>query len=301
MTDLGAQRRFFAEEILIASNLQSPALVQALSIIARERFLPPGPWTIRGEADFQSAPRQTPDADPRHVYHNIAVAIDPSRMLFNGAPGLLAMAIDTLALRPGDRVLHVGTALGYYTALMAHCVGATGRVLGLEVDEHLAAEARTRLASHPWVEVRQGDGTAPFSAGPPPRGVCAAGCHETFDAVLVNAGVTHPLPAWLDALAPDGRMILPITATMPHMSSIGKGPLVLMTNSGTEKWPARVAGFVAIYTAVGVRDETINITLGQTLAKTPFAPIKSMRRDAHEQGPTCWLHAPGFCLSLAAA
>jgi protein-L-isoaspartate(D-aspartate) O-methyltransferase len=288
MNDLNALRRFFAEEIQVTSNLKSPAVIEALSTIERERFLPPGPWTIRGEADFQAAPRQTVDADPRHVYHNIAVAIDPSRMLFNGAPGLVAMAIDALTLSPGDHVLHIGTGLGYYTALAAQCVGEGGRVLGIEVDAALAAEASRNLASYPWIDVRHGDGAAPFN--------------ERFDAILVSAGVTHPLSAWLDAMAPDGRMIVPITATMPPMTTIGKGPLVLIANrGGVSTTPARIAGFVAIYTAVGVRDDAINAMLGQAMARAPFAPIKSMRRDAHQQQPSCWLHAAdvaGFCLSL---
>src|SRR5438132_1494969 len=111
MMDLTARRRFYAEEIEMTSNLQSRALVEALATVPREQFLPPGPWAVRGEADFQAPLRHTRDADPRRVYHNIAVGIDPSRMLFNGAPGLLSIAIDALALKPGDRVLHVGTGL----------------------------------------------------------------------------------------------------------------------------------------------------------------------------------------------
>jgi protein-L-isoaspartate(D-aspartate) O-methyltransferase len=80
-------------------------------------------------------------------------------MLFNGVPGLLAMAIDRLGLKPGDRALHLGAATGYYTALMAQWVGESGRILALEVDADLAARAATNLASMPWVEVRQSDGT----------------------------------------------------------------------------------------------------------------------------------------------
>ena len=286
MNDLSAHRRFFAEEIQAVSHLKSTAVISALSTVARERFLPPGPWTIRGEADFQSAPRQTPDADPRHVYHNVAVAIDPARMLFNGAPGLLAMVIDALAPRAGDRVLHIGTGLGYYTALIAECVGDSGRVVGLEVDPALAAAARANLADYPWVDVRDGDGAAPLA--------------NTFDAILVNAGVTHPLPTWLDALRPGGRLMMPLTATMPAMTNIGKGPLVLITNDGSLIWPARVAGFVAIYTALGIRDDSLNTLLGQALGSAPFASLKSFRRDAHERQPTCWLHTADFCLSLTA-
>jgi protein-L-isoaspartate(D-aspartate) O-methyltransferase len=285
MSDLQAQRRFYAEEIQVTSNLKSPAVVEALATVARERFLPPGPWTIRGEADFMSPPRRTADADPRHVYHNVAVGIDPDRMLFNGAPTVVAMAIDSLALKPGDRVLHLGTGLGYYTALIAACIGPEGRVLGIEVDPDLAAAARRNLADRPGVEVRHGDGAGPLD--------------ETFDAILINAGVTHPLPAWLDALAPDGRMIVPLTATTPAMTTIGKGPLVLITNTGNPvRFGAKFAGFVAIYSAIGLRDEATNALLGQSMAKSMFAPIRTLRRDAHTPDASCWLHAADCCVSL---
>ena len=286
MVDLEAQRRFYAEEIQVTSNLKSPALVEALARTAREQFLPPGPWTIRGEADFQAPMRQTADADPRHIYHNIAVAIDASRMLFNGAPGVIAMAIEALALEPGDRVMHLGAGLGYYTALIARCVGSGGRVLGIEVDAALADGARANLAPMPWVEVRAGNGADSFE-GP-------------FDAILINAGVTHPLESWLDALAPRGRIVLPLTATTPAMTTIGKGPLLLLARTDDPAiLSARTIGFVAIYSAIGLRDDAINSQLGQTLGKSPFAPIKTLRRDAHEPTDTCWLHLARCCLALA--
>jgi protein-L-isoaspartate(D-aspartate) O-methyltransferase len=290
MIDIQAQRRYFAEEIQVTANLKSAALVDALAAVARERYLAAGPWTIRGEADFQAPPRQTPDADPRHVYHNIAVAIDPARMLFNGAPGLIAMAIDALMLRPGDRVLHLGTGLGYYTALIATCVGPAGRVLGIEVDGELAAGARANLVDQPHVEIRQGNG--------------AGALDETFDAMLINAGVTHPLHSWIDALAAGGRMIVPITATMPAVTpsapptTIGKGQMVLLTSTGDPvRLSARFVGFVAIYSAIGLRDDAINALVGKALAASPFAPVTSLRLDRHDAGPTCWVHGPGCCLS----
>jgi hypothetical protein len=42
--------------------------------------------------------------------------------------------------------------------------------------------------------------------------------------------VTHPLDGWLDAMAPGGRMILPLTGTMTVMgANIGKGLVLLLT------------------------------------------------------------------------
>jgi protein-L-isoaspartate(D-aspartate) O-methyltransferase len=284
MMPLDLRRRFYAEEIEATSNLRSAAVVDALASVPRERFLPPGPWTIRGEADFQSPPRQTADDDPRHVYHNLAVAIDPARQLFNGAPGLLAMAIDTLAVTPGHRVLHVGAGTGYYTAVLAQCAGPSGRVVAFEVDEALAARARDNLAASPWIDVRHGDGTGAID--------------NPFDAILVNAGMTHPLERWLDALAIGGRMILPLTVAMTP--SLGKGLLLLLTKrAAADRLDARVITFVAIYSGVGVRDEARGALLADAMRKNPFPPLKQLRRDAHEPSATCWLHAPGCCLSIA--
>ena len=54
-----------------------------------------------------------------------------------------------LGLAPGKRVLHIGTGAGYYTAVMAHAVGREGRVLGIEVDDALAAMAVAAEAGVP--------------------------------------------------------------------------------------------------------------------------------------------------------
>ena len=207
MTTLDLRRQFFAEELEAVCRLRSPQLVNAFATVPREQFLGPGPWMVLSENPYMAATtsfvgtglglRETPDADPGRVYHNIAVAIDPARQLFNGQPGTLAVWLDTLDLAPGARVLHVGAGLGYYTAIIAQAVGPSGRVVGFEIDAALAAAAARNLASLPWVDLRCGDSSQ------------VAG--ETFDAIVVNAGMTHPLDAWLDALAPGGRMLLPIT------------------------------------------------------------------------------------------
>jgi protein-L-isoaspartate(D-aspartate) O-methyltransferase len=286
MNDLAALRRFYAEEVQMAGGLKSPALVDALATVPRERFLPPGPWEIRSDVDFGGAPRHTPDADPRHVYHNLAIAIDSARTLFNGNPSLIGMAIDTLGLAPGAHALHIGTGTGYYTALMGACVGESGRVLALEADDALAARAKTNLESMPWIDVRHADGAAPFG--------------EAFDAILVNAGATHPPDAWLDALGPGGRMIIPITASMGAMGNIGKGLLLLLTRTDDPSaLAARVVTFVAIFNAVGARDEAVNAELGKALQKMPFPPLKRLRRDPHDNSAGCWLHGPTFCLTTA--
>jgi len=288
MIGLADRRRFFAEELEAVCRLQSAALVEAFAQVPREHYLPPGPWTVMAEGDFMSGMRlrATPDADPARIYHNIAVAIDPARQLFNGQPGTVGAWIDALDLFPGARAVHVGCGLGYYTAVMAHCVGPTGRVVAFEVDEALAAQAQTNLAPLPWVDAGHGDGSKPLD--------------DTFDAVLVNAGVTHPLDVWLDSLAVGGRMILPLTSTMPAMGpTLGKGLVMLLTKQEAGDFSVRVLTVVAIYSALGVRDAELSDRLGQIMMRgaMQWHAIKRLRRDSHDESSACWLHGEHFCLS----
>jgi len=278
---LDARRRFFAEELEAVCRLRSPLLVEAFATVPREAFLRPGPWTVLADIDYsggatggaigRGAPvRLTPDDDPARVCHNIAVAIDPARQLFNGQPGTLAVLIDVLELAPGARVLHVG------------------HVVAIEVDGTLAAEARENLAATPWVEVRHGNASEPL--------------HETFDAILINAGVTHPLNSWLDALASGGRMVLPLTATMPAMGpTIGKGLVLALTLTGAGEYAARVLSVVAIYSAEGVRDDALNGAVGAALMDGPIKwnAVTRLRRDAHAISDACWLHGPTCCFGRA--
>ena len=292
MTVMERRRRFFAEELEAVCKLKTPALVEAFARVPRDQFLPPGPWTVlsgSGESYMMGAgvrTRLTQDADPARVHHNIAVAIDPDKQLFNGQPGTLGAWIDALDLTPGARVLHVGAGLGYYTAVIGECVGSAGRVLAFEVDEALAAGATLRLASRPWIGVRHGDASGPLG--------------ETFDAILVNAGVTHPLDTWLDALAPGGRLMLPLTTTMPAMGSpLGKGLVFLVTRHEAGEYAARVITVVVVYSALGIREPEMNDRIGKAMMAGParWTAVTRLRRDVHEPDASCWLHGASCCFA----
>ena len=74
--------------------------------------------------------------------------------------------------------------------------------------------------------------------------------------------------------------------------------LLISATTDRDRFTVRPAGFVAIYSALGIRSATVNDTIGKALSRTPFAPVKSLRRDVHDADDTCWVHSPGACLSL---
>jgi protein-L-isoaspartate(D-aspartate) O-methyltransferase len=279
-------RRFLAEEIRVSANIRSPRIVDALATVPRERFLPKGPWRIRGVGDTAAGSgRRTDDADPRHVYHDVSIAIDPERNLYNGSPSLIARWLDDVGLDEGQRVVHIGCGTGYFTAIIGRVVGPTGRVDAIDVDADLAVRARISLSDQPWITVRHANGMRDLL--------------DRADVVIVHAGATHVLDAWLDAMADGGRLLVPLTVALPGMpDGIGKGMMLLVTRRG-DAWEARVQSImpVAIYSLKDVRDERLAGALSQAMTTGALLRATRIRRDQHEPAASCVLHGATSCLS----
>src|SRR3984893_6356882 len=149
-------RRAFAKQVLAACGIRNPRVEAAFAAVAREDFLGPGPWQI---VRWGGGYRATPDPDPVDLYTDDVMGILPQRNLNNGQPSLHAALIAAAAPQPGEHVVHVGAGVGYYTAILAELVGATGRVTAIEFDGELAARATANFAQTPHVRVVHGDGT----------------------------------------------------------------------------------------------------------------------------------------------
>lgn len=279
-------RRFYSEEIRLAANVNSASLIEAFASVARENFLGSGPWKV-ASVDFGLGGTtyiQTPDADPRHLYHNVPVALDPARDLNNGQPAALAKWIDALGIKKGMRVYHLGCGVGYFTAIMAEMVGQSGSVVATEIDPDLAARASKNLAGYPNVSVHSGDG-ADFDPG-------------ECDAMLINAGVTHPHTRWLESLNERGSLVLPLTvaAGMGMGANLGKGVMTKITRQ-VNGFPASIVSFVAIYSCVGMRDAQLEQALGKAMGTGKLFKLRSLRRDVHEPTDACLVHGTDLCLS----
>lgn len=159
-------------------------------------------------------------AVPRHLFVPAQLAVvayqdTPLPIGFDktvSQPFIGALMLELLDLRPGMRVLEVGTGLGYQAAIMAQ-LGAT--VFSVEVVEEFAQAARLRLASLDHdVEVKVGDGSRGWSE------------HAPYDRILVTAAAKVPPPALLDQLAPGGRLVVPLGAgDVQRLSVVSKdGP-----------------------------------------------------------------------------
>jgi protein-L-isoaspartate(D-aspartate) O-methyltransferase len=280
---IGEARHRYAEELRFTAKVGSRAVIDAFATVPREHFFGPGPWRILSPmaiAEYWT----TEDADPRHVYHDVLIAIDEERRLNNGQPSLWARLYDQLELTRGSHVVHVGAGTGYYSAILAEIVGTAGHVTAIEIDPTLAERARHNLAAAwPQAAVVAADGFA-FRPDRP------------ADAIVVNAGVSHVSMAWLDALAAeDGRLLVPLT----NADRWG-GSLIIERHAGeTRHYPARYAGQIGIIPCIGGRDPIAEECLRAALARSSLATVRSLRRAPEEPDATCWLAGEGWWLSTA--
>jgi protein-L-isoaspartate(D-aspartate) O-methyltransferase len=279
--ELELARAEFAERIRRLADLRSASLVRAFATVRREDFVGPGPWQILRLEAVGRGYETTPDADPRRICDNVLVALDPARQLNNGEPAGLARWLDSVDLAPGERFLHVGCGVGYYTAIAALALQPGGRAIGLEIDPELAARASANLARCGASAV-VAKNAAEISS-------------ERFDAIFVNAGATRPEASWLDLLRPGGRLLLPLTidTAMPNLG-IGWMLLVRREPGG---WPARFTSPVGVFHCAGARAPAESDALRDAFTRGGHERVHSLRRDDHPAGADCWLHGAGFCLS----
>ncbi len=224
-------RRFYAEELCRHNHISSPAILAAFATVPRERFAGPGPWIIQRSGTATGSLKMP---IPARVYRDALIVLDEAKRLNNGQPSLWAIHLDLLGVHPGDHVLHLGCGTGYYTAILAELTGPSGKVVAVEIDEGLAARARIALEPWPQVTVIHADG----SRGP----------FDPADVIVVSAGATHPLAAWLAAVKPEGKLLFPLTSTR------GPGTMAHLIRKSADLFAATLHGSVFFVDFDGARD-----------------------------------------------
>jgi protein-L-isoaspartate(D-aspartate) O-methyltransferase len=168
-------RERMVERQIIGRGVQDPTVLDAMRRVRREAFVP------RHLA--------------RRAYADQPLPIGKGQTI--SQPYIVATMTESLRLRPGDRVLEIGTGSGYGAAVLAEIAA---EVYTVERLATLTESARRRLAELGYtnVHVRQGDG----SLGWPE--------HAPYDAIVVTAGGPEVPRSLLEQLAVGGRLVMPV-------------------------------------------------------------------------------------------
>jgi protein-L-isoaspartate(D-aspartate) O-methyltransferase len=274
--ELVAARRAFARQLGLMAGVVQPRVEAAFTAVEREIFLGKGPWSVL--SILRGTFMQTPDDSPVQVYVDSAVSIRSQKRLNSGQPSLYYRLLAETLVPEGSHVVHVGAGTGYYTAILAHLVGPTGRVTTIEYEADLAAEARINLQDLKQVEVIQGDATQTDFA--------------PADLILVSAGATRPVDRWLDGLKDGGQLVL------PFQPDAGMGVIFGIKRRG-ERFFARVLSPVMIYHCAGARDPQSAAALAEALKAGGQHGVTRLYRGEEVPLENIWLRGENWCLAYA--
>ena len=276
---LDTVKHFYAAMAAAAGGEIRDRLVRAFEFVPREMFLGVGPWSALSLPSGIYV--ETPDADPIHVYQDALFALDRPKRIHNGEPHLHGQLLGALRPDYGHTVLHVGCGTGYYSAILAHLIGPTGRVVAYELEPALAERAAECLAPWETVEVVAGSGVA--AALP------------KADRIYVSAGATHPAPAWLDALADGGRLVFPLSGHAPY----GVYGVSLAVERTGQQFAVTVIGRSGFINCIGATDIAEGGLVMAALNAGALWKAKSLVRDAAPDdsavltGKDWWLSSRG--------
>ena len=143
----------------------------------------------------------------RYAYDNNALPIDSSQTI--SQPFTVAFMTELLDIKPGDRVLEIGTGSGYQAAILCE-LGA--KVYSIERIEELSKKAKGNLEKAGCkIHLKCGDGTKGW------------GLHAPYDRIIVTAGSPKVPKPLLDQLTIDGKLIIPVgTEALQEMTLIKK-------------------------------------------------------------------------------
>jgi protein-L-isoaspartate(D-aspartate) O-methyltransferase len=183
-------RRALVKYLSDEGALHSARVAEALLTVPRELFVPGLPL----EEVYRPA-----DAI-------ITKRVEGISLSSASAPEVIALMLEQLDPRPGQRVLEIGAGTGYNAALLARLVGPAGSVVTIDIDEDICDAARSHLAEvglDDRVTVVQSDGALGFPGA-------------VFDRIILTVASGDIAPAWREQLAPHGRLVLPLSLGGPQ-------------------------------------------------------------------------------------
>ena len=192
MIDYARLRQNMVETQVMPNDVTDRRILRAMRDVPRERFVP-GPKAMVAYMDSE-------------------IEVIPSVRGANGrslvSPMLVGKLLQAASLEPGERVLEIGCATGYLSAVAAHIAG---EVVGLEDNPELVKVARAVTAELGLANVQIVEG--PLAAG------FAAG--EPFDVILLNGQIPEIPKELFQQLTPGGRILAIVGSSQLARAMIG--------------------------------------------------------------------------------
>ncbi|SEO93483.1 methyltransferase, FxLD system [Actinacidiphila rubida] len=207
-------------------------------------------WIMSPEIDavMRKVPRHefAPEASLEKAYEPFAAVITKTdehgvQLSSVSAPQIQALMLEQAKVRPGMRVLEIGSG-GLNAAYLAELVGPQGVVTTVDIDPVVTARASRLLEEHGYRHIT----VVTADAAEPIPGL------DQVDVVMVTAGAWDVPPAWISQLKPGGRLVVPL-----RMRGLTRSVAFTRVGEHLESESAAICGFVPMQGATAHHEELL--------------------------------------------
>jgi len=173
MDSFVVKRQSMVEDQLQKSGIEDKRVLEAMRKVPRHLFVP--------------------EDRRKHAYEPTPLPIGQGQTI--SQPYIVGLMTESLAIKPGDTILEVGTGSGYQAAILAHLAQ---QVHTIERNEKIYSDMKEKLRPYKNITIHHGDGSMGLPAYAP------------FDGIIVSAAATHFPKALGEQLKESGRICIPI-------------------------------------------------------------------------------------------
>lgn len=170
------ERKVLVRHLVRSGHISKPEIVKAMENVCRHLFVP--------------------ENVQKYAYEDCPLEIGLDQTI--SAPHMVGIMVESLDIRAGQKILEIGTGLGYHSAIVSSVLGESGHVYTIECHPELAVSAKEKLKDYQNVTVIVGDGSKGLKEYAP------------YDRIFVTCAAPDIPEPLIEQLKENGKLLIPV-------------------------------------------------------------------------------------------
>ncbi len=170
------KRKALISHLVRNGYISKPDVVRAMEKVSRHLFVP--------------------ESMQKYAYEDYPLGVGLGQTI--SAPHMVGIMVESLDIKKDQKILEIGTGLGYHSAVVSSILGGSGHVYTVERYPELAESAKENLKNYQNISVIVGDGSKGLKEYAP------------YDRIFVTCAAPDVPPPLIEQLNDNGKLLIPV-------------------------------------------------------------------------------------------